>query len=37
MKKSKTTATTYISRMYEGVQITIMVEGVGKGKYRFIV
>ena len=34
---SETTATTYINRMYEELQITVMVEGVGKGKYRFIV
>ena len=34
---SETTATTYINRMYEELQITVMVEGAGKGKYRFIV
>lgn len=33
---SETTATKYINRMYEELQITVMVEGAGKGKYRFI-
>lgn len=34
---SETTATKYINRMYEELQITVMVEGAGKGKYKFIV
>lgn len=34
---SETTATKYINRMYAELKITAMVEGVGKGKYRFIV
>lgn len=34
---SETTATKYIKRMYEELQITVLVEGVGKGKYKFIV
>lgn len=33
---SETTATNYINRMYEELQITAMVEGMGKGKYKFI-
>ena len=34
---SETTATKYINRMYEELRITVMVEGAGKGKYKFIV
>ena len=34
---SETTATKYISRMYEKLQIIVKAEGAGKGKYKFIV
>ncbi len=34
---SETTATKYIKRLYEELEITVMVEGTGKGKYRFLV
>ena len=34
---SETTATKYINRMYEELQIIVKVEGAGKGKYKFII
>lgn len=34
---SETTATKYINRLYEELQITRKIEGGGKGKYKFIV
>jgi predicted HTH transcriptional regulator len=34
---SETTATNYINRMYDELKITVIVEGVGKGKYKFLV
>lgn len=35
LKCSETTATKYIERLYEDLQIIVKVEGAGKGKYRF--
>ena len=34
---SETTATKYIKLLYEELKITMLVEGAGKGKYKFIV
>lgn len=34
---SETTATKYIKLLYEELKITLLVEGAGKGKYKFIV
>lgn len=34
---SEATATKYLYRMYEELQITVKVEGAGKGKYKFII
>ena len=34
---SEVTATSYIKRMHKDLQIVAPVNGMGKGKYRFIV
>ena len=33
---SETTATKYIKLLHEELKITLLVEGAGKGKYKFI-
>lgn len=35
LKCSESTATTYIKRMHEELEIIVSVDGQGKGKYRF--